>query len=104
MSHAVSQRRHEIGVRLALGARPADVLKMTIVEGLRLTMAGIAVGVVSALILARALASLFYGVSATDPLIFLGLPALLAVVALLASYIPARRAAKVDPMTSLGSE
>jgi putative ABC transport system permease protein len=104
MSHAVSRRRHEIGVRLALGARPADVLKMTIVEGLRLTMAGIAVGAVSAMILARALASLFYGVSATDPLIFLGLPALLAAVALLASYIPARRAAKVDPMTSLRSE
>ena len=101
MSHAVAQRTHEIGVRLALGARGRDVLGMIIRQGLALTLIGLAVGLAVALALVRVMNSLLYKVSATDPLIYGGVAAALTLSALLACYIPARRATKVDPLVAL---
>jgi ABC-type antimicrobial peptide transport system permease subunit len=101
ISFVVTQRRQEIGVRVALGARSEDVLRLVLRQGASLAFIGIGVGAVAALGLTRLIGGLLYGVSATDPLSFLGVTALLVLVALLASFIPARRAAKVDPMTVL---
>jgi len=101
MSHAVAQRTHEIGVRLALGARGRDILGMIIRQGLALTVIGLAVGLAVALALVRVMSSLLYKVSTTDPLIYGGVAAALTLSALLACYIPARRATKVDPMVAL---
>jgi putative ABC transport system permease protein len=104
MSYSVSQRTREIGVRMALGAQARDVLKLVLGQGLRLVGLGLAAGCGTALLLARLLRTMLFGVSATDPLIFAGVALLLAFVALLASLIPARRAAKVDPMIALRAE
>jgi putative ABC transport system permease protein len=104
MSYIVSQRTREIGVRMAMGARPRDVLKLVIGQGAKLIAAGLGAGLIVAFIAARIINSLLYQVSATDPLTYLVLPSLLAAVALLACYIPARRAMKVDPMTALRAE
>jgi predicted permease len=104
MAYAASQRRNEIGIRMALGARAGDVLAMTMRQGLRLTAAGLAVGLVAALAAARLVGGMLVQVSASDPLIFLAAIAFLGLVALVASYLPARRATKVDPMTALRCE
>jgi putative ABC transport system permease protein len=104
MSYAVSQRTREIGVRMALGARVPDVLKMVLGEGLKLTLIGVAIGLIVALVMAQLMKSLLYGVGAIDPLTFVGAPALLAATAMVACWIPARRAAKTDPMIALRAE
>jgi putative ABC transport system permease protein len=104
MSYAVSERTQEIGVRIALGARKRDVLALVFRRAMGIALAGVAVGVAAALALARVLAGLVFGVSATDAATFAGVALLLAAVALMASYIPARRATKVDPITALRYE
>jgi predicted permease len=101
MAYSVSQRTQEIGIRMALGARPRDVWAMTVGQGMRLTLIGLAVGVVAALAVTRLVASLLVHVSASDPLIFIGAALFLAAVALLASYLPARRATRIDPNEAL---
>jgi ABC-type antimicrobial peptide transport system permease subunit len=101
MAYIVAQRTHEIGIRMALGAEQKDVIKMVLGDGAKLTLAGIGLGLTVAVGLTRFLQSLLYQVSATDAVTYASIALLLSVVALLASYIPARRAAKVDPMEAL---
>jgi putative ABC transport system permease protein len=103
-SYSVSQRTHEVGIRMALGAREVDVLRLVVGHGLTLAAIGMALGIAGALVLTRFLASMLYGIRSTDPLTYLGVSLLLAAVAMVASYIPARRAAKVDPMEALRYE
>jgi putative ABC transport system permease protein len=104
MSYAVSQRTSEIGIRMALGAHPRDVLRLVVGQGMLLTAGGLAIGVGAAYALTRLMSTLLFGVSATDPATFGGVAALLAAVALLASWIPARRASHVDPLIALRYE
>jgi len=104
LAYAVEQRRREVGIRLALGASRGDVVSQVVGDGIRLAGAGIGLGVLIALVVTRLLAALLYGVGASDPTTFVGVVALLAVVSLLASYLPARRAAAVDPLVALRFE
>ena len=101
MSYAVTQRTHEIGLRMALGARPRDVLKLLVGRGLVLTLCGVGCGLAAAFAVTRLTGSLLYQVDPADFLTFFGLSMLLLLVSVLAAYIPARRALRVDPMTSL---
>jgi putative ABC transport system permease protein len=104
MSYSVNQRTQEIGLRIALGAANRDVLRLVIGEGFKLTVAGLALGLAASFALSRLIAGQLFGVTATDPLTYAGVAALLAMVAMLACYIPARRAARVDPMVALRRE
>jgi putative ABC transport system permease protein len=101
MAYAVGQRTNEIGVRLAIGALPEQVQEMVVRQGLRLTMAGLGLGIAGALLVTRLMQSLLFETPAADPLIYLAISALLTTIAGLACWIPARRAAGVDPMTAL---
>jgi putative ABC transport system permease protein len=104
MAYSVSQRTNEIGIRMALGAKRNDVLKMIVLQGMKLAFAGIAAGLAGSLVFGRLLASVLYQVKPTDPFTIVGVSLVLSGVALLANYIPARRAAKVDPMVALRYE
>ena len=104
MTYIVTQRRREIGVRVALGAQKRQVLGIILGEGLTTTGVGIALGIIAALALTRTIESLLFGVTPSDPLTFVIITALLLVTAVLAAWLPARRAARIDPLISLRSE
>lgn len=104
MAYTTTQRRHEIGIRLALGAGGSDVLRLVVGQGMRMVLAGLAGGLFGAWALSRVLSSQLFGITARDPVTFVSVAILLGVVALAATWLPAQRAARVDPMISLRSE
>jgi putative ABC transport system permease protein len=104
MAYSVEQRTQEIGIRLALGAQTATVKNMVVWQGMQLAILGVVIGVLAAFALVRFISTFLYGITARDPLVFAGVPALLMLVALLAVWIPARRASRVDPINALRYE
>jgi ABC-type antimicrobial peptide transport system permease subunit len=100
----VGQRTQEIGIRMALGAQKSDVLGAVLRDGLRMTLLGVAIGVIAAMVLTRLMQTMLFGVKPTDPVTFVAVGAILSAVALLACYIPAHRAASTDPMQALRLE
>ena len=104
MSYSVAQRTHEIGIRMALGAQTGTVLKLAVGYGMKLVIIGIAIGLIASFVLTRLMSTLLFGVTATDPTTFTLISLLLVGVAAIASYIPARRATKVDPIIALRYE
>jgi putative ABC transport system permease protein len=104
MNYSVAQRTHEIGIRMALGAQRGDILKLVVGQGMLLAVLGIVLGLVAAFLVTRVMESLLFGVSTRDLATFFSIPLVLAVVAFLSSYIPARRATRVDPMVALRYE
>ncbi|MEK7829522.1 MAG: FtsX-like permease family protein [Acidobacteriota bacterium] len=104
ISYSVTQRTQEIGIRMALGAKPGDVIRLIVRQGMMLVLAGVIAGIVGAVAAARAISSLLYETKATDPATLAAIALLLTVVALLACYLPARRAAKIDPISALRHE
>ena len=104
ISYSVAQRTHEIGIRMALGAQRGDVLRMVLAQGVKIAGAGVVIGIVASLGLTRLMANLLFSVSAVDPPTFAAVAIVLAVIAMLACYIPARRTLRVDPMIALRYE
>jgi putative ABC transport system permease protein len=104
VSYSVAQRTHEIGVRMALGAGEHDVLRLVVGQGMKPVLAGLAIGLAGALALTRLMKALLFGVSSSDPLTFGSIALLLALVALLACWVPARRATRVNPIIALRQE
>jgi len=104
ITYLVRDRLHETGIRLALGASQGEIVRMNLREGFVLALVGLPIGLLGALLLTGFLDSLLYGIGSTDPLTFAGIPILLLAVALLASYVPARRAGRVDPLVALRDE
>ena len=104
MSYSVSWQTHEIGIRMALGANRANVLRLVVRQGMKMTLVGLALGLIGAFFMSRVLIGMLYGVSPTDPLTFGGVSVVLLAVALLACLIPARRATRVDPIVALRDE
>jgi putative ABC transport system permease protein len=104
IGYAVSRRTHEIGVRVALGASPATVVRLVIAQGMRVVAVGVVIGLAGSLVASRLMTKLVYGVSVTDPLTYAGVAAVLAAVALVASYIPARRATRIDPLVAMRAD
>jgi putative ABC transport system permease protein len=104
INYSTRQRTHEIGLRMALGAQTSDVIRLIVGHGLMLSLTGIAIGLVASFWLTRLMKGMLFGISATDPVTFIGISLLLALIGLLASWIPARRATKVDPLVALRYE